>query len=539
MRVSLLLLLACAVQGQVSFERIRDAGKDPQNWLTYHGSYASTHHSSLSDIRADNVKKLELKWVWQANSLERIQATPLVVDGVMYLTDPPGDALAIDARTGRVFWRYHHELPANIAPCCGRVNRGLAILGNTLFMGTLDAHLIALDASTGRKRWDVKVANHEEAYSLTLSPLVIKDKVLVGVAGGELGIRGFVAAYDAKTGKETWRFKTIPEPGEPGHETWSGDAWKHGAGSVWLTGSYDPELNLTYWGVGNAGPDWNPHMRPGDNLYTSSVVALDADTGKRKWHFQFTPNDGWDFDGVQTAVLADLNWKGQPRKVMLWANRNAFFYVLDRVTGEFLRGDAFAKQTWARGLDDKGRPMKIAEAIPSAKGSLVYPGVQGATNWYAPSFSPRTGLFYVTTWDDYPGIYFSWEQQYEPGKWFSGGSVKADLPAVARREVRTWGPEAGYGAVRALDPATGKRIWEYKMTDVSDSGLLTTASDLLFSGNREGHFFVLDATNGNLLWTRYLGGQVTSSPITWALDGKQYISIASGHAVFTFGLPEN
>jgi alcohol dehydrogenase (cytochrome c) len=279
-------------------------------------------------------------------------------------------------------------------------------------------------------------------------------------------------------------------------------------------------------------------MRPGDNLFTASVVALDADTGQRKWHFQFTPNDGWDYDAVQIAVLADLTWKGQSRKAMLWANRNAFFYVLDRATGEFLLGEPFAKQTWARGLDERGRPIKIPEATPSPAGSLVYPGVQGATNWYAPSFSPRTGLFYVSTWDNYPGVYYSWEQKYEPGKWFSGGSVKADLPAVSRREVRTWGPEAGYGAVRALDPATGKRVWEHKMTDVSDSGLLTTASDLLFSGNREGHFFVLDARNGNQLWTRYLGGQVTSSPITWALDGKQYVSIASGHAVFTFGLPD-
>ncbi|HYP04675.1 MAG TPA: PQQ-dependent dehydrogenase, methanol/ethanol family [Bryobacteraceae bacterium] len=539
MKIFPLFVLASTLNAQVSYERIRDgAVKEPQNWLTYNGSYASTHHSSLDQIRPENVKRLDLKWVWQANSLERIQATPLVVDGVMYLTDPPSDAVAIDARTGRVFWRYHYELPNNVAPCCGRVNRGLAILGSTLFMGTLDAHLIALDASTGRKRWDVQVANHAEAYSLTLAPLVIKDKVIVGVAGGELGIRGFIAAYDPKTGKEVWRFKTIPEPGEPGSETWAGDTWKHGGASVWLTGSYDPELNLTYWGVGNPGPDWNPQMRPGDNLYSSSVVALDADTGKRKWHFQFTPNDGWDYDAVQIPVLANISWKGQPRKVMLWANRNAFFYVLDRTTGEFLRGDAFAKQTWAKGLDEKGRPVKIEGKSPSAAGSLVYPGVQGATNWYAPSFSPLTGLFYLTAWDDYPGIYYSWEQKYEPGKWFSGGSVKADLPAVERREIRTWKPEAGYGAVRALDPATGKRVWEYKMTDVSDSGLLTTASNLLFSGNREGHFFALDARDGKLLWTRYLGGQVTSSPITWSLDGKQYVSIASGHAVFTYSLPD-
>jgi alcohol dehydrogenase (cytochrome c) len=413
------------------------------------------------------------------------------------------------------------------------------LLNNTVYLATLDARLVALDATTGRKRWDVEIAPYKKGYSLTLAPLALNDKIIVGPAGGELGIRGFIAAYDAKTGREVWRFKTIPEPGEPGHETWSGDAWKHGGASVWLTGSYDPELNLTYWGIGNPGPDWNPAMRPGDNLYSDCVVALDADTGKRKWHFQFTPHDGWDYDSVQIPVLTDLKWKGQPRKVMLWGNRNGFFYVLDRVTGEFLLGEPFVKQTWAKGLDERGRPMVIEERMPSAKGTLTYPGVQGGTNWYAPSFSPSTGLFYLTAWDDYPGVYYTWDQEYEEGKWFAGGSVRAELPAITRREIRTWGPEAGYGAVRALDPATGKRVWDYKMADVSDSGLLTTATDLLFSGNREGHFFALDARNGKLLWTRYLGGQVANSPITWAVDGRQYVSVAAGHSLFTFGLRED
>ena len=529
---------AARESARISPERLREAVREPQNWLTYNGTYSSIHHSALTSLRPDNVKGLDLKWMWQSRSGGKVQATPIVLDGVMYLTDGPNDVVALDGRTGRVFWRYRHPLPPDVTPCCGQVNRGLAILGNSLFLATLDGRLISLDASTGRKRWDVEVVKYRDGYALTLAPLAIKDKIIIGPAGGELGIRGFIAAYDAQTGVERWRFNTVPGPGEPGNETWAGNSWKTGGASVWLTGSYDPELNLTYWGIGNPGPDWNPYVRLGDNLYSDCVVALDVDTGKLKWHFQFTPNDGFDFDAVQIPVLIDREWKGKQRKLMLWANRNAFFYVLDRATGEFLLGTPFSKQDWAKGLDDKGRPMKIPERLPSKTGSLTYPGVQGGTNWYAPSFSPRTGLFYLTAWDDYPGVYYTFDQEYQAGKWYAGGSVKADLPAIDRREIRTWGPEAGYGAVRALDPATGKRVWEYKMTDVSDSGLLTTATDLLFSGNREGHFFALDARDGKLLWTRYLGGQVANSPITWAVDGKQYVSVASGHGVFTFGLPD-
>ena len=538
LKIALLAGIALTANAQVSAERLRDAAREPQNWLTYNGSYASTHHSTLNQLRPDNVSRLELKWVWQANSLEKLEATPLIVDGVMYLTDPPNDVVAVDARTGRAFWRYRHELPAGVVPCCGRINRGLAILGNTLYMGTLDGRLVALDAGTGRKRWDVKVVDYEKGYSLTLAPLVIRNKILVGPVGGELGIRGFIAAYDAETGKELWRFKTIPEPGEPGNNTWKGDSWMHGGASSWLTGSYDAELNLTYWGIGNPGPDWNPELRHGDNLYSDSVVALDADTGKLKWHFQFSPHDGFDYDSVQVPVLAYLTCKGQPRKTMLWGNRNGFFYVLDRSTGEFLLGSPFVKQTWAVGLDERGRPIPAKDRMPSAEGSLTYPGVQGGTNWYAPSFSPVTGLFYLTAWEDYPGVYYSWDQQYEAGKWFAGGSVRASLPSIVRQEIRTLGPESGYGAIRALDSATGRRVWEYRMNDVSDSGLLTTSTGLLLSGNREGHFFALNVKDGKLLWNKYLGGQVASSPVTWSVDGQQYVSIASGHALFTFGLPD-
>ena len=324
----LLCLVGQATNAQVSFERLVNADDEPQNWLTYSGSYASQRHTLLREIRPGNVDDLELKWVFQAQSLEAFETTPLVVDGIMYLTEAPNTAIAVDAASGRVFWRYQHDASAEARPCCGRVNRGLGILGDKVFMATIDAELIALDMTTGQPVWRKSVADPSLGYAMTLAPLVIKDKVIVGVAGGEFGIRGFIAAYDADTGEEVWRFHTIPAPGEPGFETWEdgGDAWMHGGGSVWLTGSYDPELNLTYWGIGNPGPDWNPAQRPGDNLYSDSVVALNADTGELEWHFQFTPNDPYDYDAVQIPVLVDLETdEFSSGKLMLWGNRNGFF----------------------------------------------------------------------------------------------------------------------------------------------------------------------------------------------------------------------
>ena len=313
------------------------------------------------------MKNLELQWVFQARSLEKFEATPLVVDGVMYTVQPPNDVVALDAATGRVFWVYPY-IPSPLARlCCGRVNRGLAIHENTLFMATIDGRLIALDAKTGGLVWNVAVggARPDTGYSLTVAPLVIKDKVIIGTAGGEYGVRGFIAAFDAKSGREAWRFHTIAGPGEPGRETWAGDSWKTGGGSIWVTGTYDAELNLTYWGVGNPGPDWNGDGRLGDNLYSDSVVALDADTGALKWHFQFTPHDVYDYDSVQVPVLADIQWQGRPRKAMLFGNRNGFFYVLDRATGEFLLGKPFTKVTWTTGLDAKGRPQNM---VPLTRG---------------------------------------------------------------------------------------------------------------------------------------------------------------------------
>ena len=363
--------LRLGAQAPVTYERLLNAAKEPQNYLTYGGDYFSTRYSTLTQITPANVKNLNLAWVYQASVTGSWQPTPLVVDGIMYLTQRPNDVVALDATTGRVFWIYRYTNETVIA-CCGSNNRGVAILGELLYMGTLDGHLVAIDARSGREVWKTRVADSKQGYSITVSPLALKDRIVVGVGGGEYGIRGYITAHDAQTGKEMWRFYTIPGPGEPGHETWEAcppnpktycdpEAWKHGGASVWVTGSFDPDLNLTYWGIGNAGPDYNADQRPGDNLYTASVVALDADTGKLRWHYQFTPHDHYDYDAVQVPVLADITWQGAPVKAMLWANRNGNFYVFDRATGKFLHAKPFVKVNWMNGFDANGRPIQTRQ----------------------------------------------------------------------------------------------------------------------------------------------------------------------------------
>ena len=538
--VFLVSLVMPILRAQVLNDRLLRAAAEPHNWMMYSGTYASQRYSTLSQINPSNVKNLEQKWIFQAESLEKFETTPLVVDGIMYITQAPSDALALDAKTGRVFWIYRYYPSTDARPCCGSVNRGLAILGDTLFLATLDAHLVALDAKTGRPIWNTRVANASAGYAMTVAPLVVKDKVIVGVAGGEFGIRGFIAAYDVRTGREAWRFNTIPGPGEPGHETWQGqaDAWEHGGGAIWTTGSYDPALNLTYWGTGNPGPDWNPGQREGDNLYSDSVVALDPDTGKLMWFFQFTPNDPYDYDSTQVPVLVDTNWNGSPRKLMMWANRNGFFYVLDRATGQFLAGYPFVKVNWASGLDAKGRPIRT----PQPENAPTFPGVQGGTNWYSPSYSPRTGLFYVSAWEDYASVFVKEDQKYQEGQRFVGGRPATpipggqNIPSLKRGPINVWTEAAGHGAVVAIDPRTGDKKWRFLMTDVTDSGILTTATDLLFTGGREGYFHALDARTGTLLWNASLGGQVASGPMTFEVEGKQYVSVAAGHSLFTFAL---
>jgi alcohol dehydrogenase (cytochrome c) len=539
---SLLLVIAAtatSVYAQISFDRILRANQEPQNWLTYSGGVNSQRYSELTQITPNNVKNLELQWVFQARSLEKYEATSLVVDGVLYTVQPPNDIIALDAVTGKAFWTYSYVPSPQARPCCGRVNRGLAILGESLFMGTIDGHLLSIDSKTGKLLWDVTIpgARPESGYAFTVAPLVLKDKVVVGTAGAEFGIRGFIAAYEAKTGKEVWRFYTIPAPGEPGSETWSGDSWKTGGGSIWVTGSYDPNLNLTYWGIGNPGPDWNGDNRPGDNLYSNSVVALDADTGKLKWHFQFSPHDEFDYDSVQVPVLVDMDWRGSPRKLMLWANRNGFFYVLDRTTGEFLLGKGFVEVSWASGLDSKGRPIRVPGMTPSREGTLILPGNQGGTNWYNPSYSPRTGLFYIPSWANYSTLYVKQDAKYTEGARFGGGAPRNTVPGVRDGQLLNYAKEdEGYGAVRAIDPKTGEMKWQFKMSDFTDAGVLTTASDLLFSGGREGYFFALDARTGALLWKASVGGRVAAGPMTYSVGGRQYVTVAAGNALFSFAL---
>ncbi len=534
------LLATHSTFAQVSYEQILNATEEPENWLTYNGGYSSQRHSLLNQITADNVDNLELKWVLQNQVFGAWQSNPIVVDGIMYVTERPNNVMAVDAITGRVFWKYRHTPVGDSTVCCGANNRGVAVLGDRVFIGTLDARLVALDRINGHPLWDVEVGDVDLAYSVTMAPLVIKDKVIVGVGGGEYGIRGYVVAYDVETGEEAWKTYTIPGPGEPNHDSWQGDDWEHGGASVWITGSFDPELNLTYWGIGNPGPDWNAGQRPGDNLYSDSVIALDADSGELKWYFQFTPNDGYDYDAVQVPVLADIVWRGTPSKVMMWANRNGYFYVLDRVTGKFLVGEPYVRVNWSSGLDENGRPIPT----PQPEGMPTYPGNQGGTNWYPPSYSPRTGLFYFSAWNDYATIYRPEEAKYEPGRAFYGGgfSVLSPTPGAPTigigrtNPINNWTNEVGHASLKAMDPQTGEAVWSYDQFDVSDSGMLTTASDLLFTGGREGYFHAIDARSGDLLWKVNLGGQIVMAPVTYMVDGVQYVSVISGNVLSTFAL---
>src|SRR5579864_1183417 len=524
MKIFVCWIAAClSASAQVPFERIRQAEREPGNWLTYSGNYNGHRYSPLDQINAQNVARLKPAWVYQTTSVGELETTPLVVDGVMYLTEPASNVTALDTRTGRPLWRYQRTVPKDVRVCCGQVNRGVAILDELVFVGTVDAHLIALDSKTGVVRWDATVADYKTGHAITVAPLAVKDKVIVGIAGGEYGVRGFVDAYDAKTGKRAWRFWTIPATGEPGNETWAGDTWKTGSATTWATGSYDPELNLVYWGTGNPGPDWNGDRRAGDNLYSDSLLALDPDSGKLKWHFQFTPHDVHDWDSTEIPVLASATVRGRERQVILIANRNAFYYVLDRATGEFLNGRPYAKQTWATGLDDRGRPVSVPNTGPSEEGTKLYPSVAGSTNWFSPSYSPATKLFYVAV-REHGGVYFKGEADYKPGDLFNGGGFR-EMPG-----------EPGYGAIRALKPGSGEVQWEYKIFSPPWAGVLSTAGGLVFGSTNEGDVFALDAAIGKLLWRFQTGGGAKSNPVSYLSDGRQYVAISTGNALFAFAL---
>ena len=513
------------IDAQVPYQRLLRAESEPQNWLTYGGSYKSQRYSALDQINKNTVSRLKMAWAYQLRP-GVVETSPLVADGVLYVTEPPSTVTAIDVRSGRPVWSYTPAIPPDVIIIGSPpVNRGVAILDDTVFLGTVHGHLIALDARSGGVRWDVTVEDNRAGFYLTLAPLALDGKVIVGVSGAETGIRGFVDAYDSKTGKRLWRTYTIPAPGEPGFDTWGkGNGWQTGGGSTWLTGSYDPDLKLLYWTTGNPAPDWNADNRPGDNLYTDAVLALDPDTGRMKWHFQFTPEDVHDWDANQTVILFEAPINGRERKLLGQANRNGFYYVLDRETGAFLTGVPYAKQTWADGLDAKGRPIRKKGIAPTPEGTLVYPNIQGAANWHSPSYSPRTKLFYQHA-REMATIYYKGDAVYKPGTAFTGGGG---------RYVN--GDDAS-SAIRALDAVTGKLKWEFPLLSPGFSSLLSTAGGLVFGGTEEGNLIALDADTGKPLWDLQLGGAVRGIPISYAVDGKQYVAIAAGNALFAFALP--
>jgi len=494
-------------------------------WPMYSGSYSSHRFSPLAQITAANVAELRPVWAYQPPGTGSIESTPIVADGVMYVTSGPTMVAALDLRSGKPLWEWTRPIAASVLNLgFPRVNRGVAIRDGTIYVGTLDGYLVALDARAGIERWAVHVGENPTGHAITAAPLVVDDKVIVGISGGEAGIRGFLDAYDAKSGKPLWRFWTVPSPGEPGSESWPGDSWVHGGGATWLTGSYDPALKLLYWGTGNPGPDWNGDARKGDNLYTSSLVAIDVGTGKPRWHFQFTPHDVHDWDANQIPLLVDAEVGGRPRALVVTANRNGFFYALDRRTGAFVYGTPYAKQTWAKGLDDTGRPIEIAGMEPSEKGTLVYPSLQGSTNWASPSYSPATGMVYVPV-REMGSVYFKTPTEYRPGTYFTGGSEK-------RLDDESW------GAVRAIDVKTGKKMWDFALPSPPWAGVMATAGGLVFSGSNEGNFYALDAASGKPLWQFQTGGAIRSGPMSFLAGGRQHVAIAGGHALFVFALGE-
>jgi PQQ-dependent dehydrogenase (methanol/ethanol family) len=515
------------IPGGLTYERIRNSAAEPQNWLTYWGDYQGRHYSSLKQINTSNVGQLQAKWAAQLPGQSSLEATPVVVDGIMYTTGSPGAVVALDARTGQQIWRYQRQQrvvnPYEINP----FNRGVAVLGNRVFFGTLDAALIALDARTGLPLWEVQVDDTMKGYSFTSAPLAIKDKIIIGITGGEFGIPGYVDAYDAATGKRLWRFNTVPGPGEFGHDTWLGDSWMRGGAPGWLTGSYDPDLDVLYWPIGNPGPDSDAEIRKGDNLFSCSVVALDPSTGQRKWHYQFTPNDSHDWDATEDVLLVDRVFHGQNRKLLLQADRNGIFYVLDRTNGKFLLGKSFVRQTWNDGFDENGRPKIIPGTAASPEGTVVYPSGGGGNNWRSPSYDPASGWMYLV-FTESGERYVRQFEEYEIGREYWGG-----------RGTRIPGAVDTAG-VMALDSETGDVKWRYKISQASSGGgVLATGGGVLFAAAGDGNLIALDSKTGTLLWRFQTGSRIGASPMTYAVDGKQFVAISAGSVLYSFALPDS
>jgi alcohol dehydrogenase (cytochrome c) len=517
-----LLLLATTFcsHAQVSYSEIL---KSPsQDWLTYHGDYQARRYSPLTQITPSNVGRLTPVWTIHIETARRLEATPIVYHGLMYVTNA-NEVKALDARTGRLIWTYQDGGAVR-----EDVNRGAAILGDAVYFVTSDGYLVALNRLTGGLLWHHQYADVKQGYYASLAPLAIKDRIIVGVSGGDSGMRGFVAAFRAASGDELWKFYTVPLKGEPASETWGEFDSQWGGGATWMTGTYDPDLNLTYWATGNPWPDYYGGGRRGANLYTDSIVALDVDSGKLKWHFQFTPHDTHDWDAESIPVLADLPYQGKLRKLLLHPNRNGFFYLLDRETGQYLTAHPFVDLLdWATGIDKDGRPIEVPDMEPTAAGRKVCPSTRGASNWMSPSWDPKLKVLFVPTLEQCD-LYISTMHNPEPmhNQMAGGGGPVPGKP--------------GKFYLRAIDPYTGKRRWERPMTGLVDmwTGTVATAGGLVFFGDTEGNLVAADSATGKDLWHYNMGQVLTASPITFAIDGKQYVSISSATDVFTFALFE-
>ncbi|HLH38426.1 MAG TPA: PQQ-dependent dehydrogenase, methanol/ethanol family [Bryobacteraceae bacterium] len=522
-RLLWIFVAAFAANAQVTNDALVHAQQDPDTWLTYGRNYQGWRFSPLAQVTAANVAQLAPAWILPTGVPGNNETTPLVVGGMMYLTGPSNNAWAVDLLTGRKVWSYSDYVPSGLGLCCGTVNRGFAMLGDKLFKVNIQSTLVALDSKTGKVIWETPIDDYRKGYSNTVAPLVVKDMVVVGTAGAEWGIRGYVDAYDANTGKRRWRFYTVPTSGEKGIESWGGNSFKTGGGSTWITGTYDPELNLIYWGVGNPGPDMDGDVRPGDNLYTCAIVAIDADTGKLKWYFQMTPHDVHDWDAVADPVLMDVTVDGKKIKAVGQANRNGFYYLLDRATGRYITAKPYTKINWADGLTAEGRPILIANREPTPEGTLVCPGLGGGHNWNATAYSPQTGLYYFSSTDGCE-LFDLEKQEYVEGKQYQAGDAFR-VP----KDPQT-------GSVVAVDPATGVTKWKHELVS-TPSGMLATAGGLVFTGDSDGYFMALDGKTGKTLWHFATGAPIRAPAISYTFRGKQYIAVISGQNLIAFKLP--
>jgi alcohol dehydrogenase (cytochrome c) len=488
------------------------------SWPMYYGDYTGRRYSELTQINTDNASRLTLAWAFQTNEPDAvIKSTPLLVDGVLYFTIPDR-VWAVDARTGRQIWSYSY--PTKGGYYIGQ--RGVGIYQGRVFFLSNDCHLIALDARNGKELWKVEVADARLGFFATAAPQIVRNHVIIGASGDFYDLNGFIRSYDPETGKQQWQWNVIPKPGEPGSETWPAktDAIQHGGGMPWMSGTYDPEMNLIFWGTGNPNPTMYGDDRPGSNLYTCSVVALDPDTGKLRWYFQNSPHDTHDWDSTQTPILVDAEFHGQPRKLLLQAARNGYFFVLDRTTGKALLSKSFVKINWSLGTDEQGRPIRNPEKDPSASGALVSPSSSGATNWYAPSFDPKLGLFYLNSHESYALFYHL----------TTGKAV-----GYAGKDIKV----ASHAYLKALDYQTGEARWTYDLgSGTVGAGILSTAGGIVFTGDVDGNLLILGAADGKVLWHSYGGAPLRNSPITYQLEGRQYIVVGVGGVLYSWALPQ-